>query len=206
MTIDSSIILIVSDIQNSLQQLKQTLPIHDTRIIQNEEEGKTEFLLLHAQKAIKESYLASSNTKYIILCGSTFRIEAQNSLLKVLEEPPKNIVFIIVTQSKSSILPTIFSRIPHKIMTTKQEIVEFPLNLKQLELKDINLFLKENARISKNDAKQLIESMLYKTQQEKLTLTQEQLDIFSSSLKLINLNSRPLNVLTNLLLSLLKDK
>ena len=201
----NSKILIVSNIDATVQELKKTLPIHDTRIIQNEEEGKTDFLLTHAQKAIKEAYLASSNTKYIILCGTVLRIEAQNALLKVLEEPPKNIIFIIVTQSKSSILPTIFSRISHEIKQTKIQIEEFPLDLKGLELKDINIFLKENQRISKNEAKEIIESILYKVNQQNIKLNQKQLDTFSTAIKLLNLNSRPLNVLTSVLLNLISD-
>ncbi|RLA82564.1 MAG: DNA polymerase III subunit delta' [Epsilonproteobacteria bacterium] len=203
--IDSSIIFIVTNIDDTLNSLLPTLPKHDTRIIRNEEDGKTEFLISHAQKAIKESYLASSNTKYIILCGSIFRVEAQNSLLKVLEEPPKNIVFIIITQSKSSILPTIFSRIPHKFMKEKVIIDEFPLDLVKLDLQQILDFLKENQRINKNETKQLIESILYKVQQQNIILNEKQLNNFSKSIKLINLNSRPINVLTHILLSLLED-
>lgn len=206
MTIDSSTILIVSNIQNTLQQLLPTLPRHNIRIIQNEEDGKTEFLIAHAQKTIKEAYLASSDTKYIILCGSSFRVEAQNSLLKVLEEPPKNIVFILITLSKSTILPTIFSRIPHKIMKEKTIIKQCPLDLKRLDLRQMYDFLKQNQRITKIEAKELIESLLYKAQEDKLNLSQKQLDSFSTALRLIHLNSRPINVLTNILLQLTYTK
>ncbi len=200
--ITSSTIFIVSDIDNTLEQLLPTLPKHNTRIIRNTEDGKSEFLITHAQKAIKEAYLATSSTKYILICGSTLRIEAQNSLLKVLEEPPKNIVFIIITQSKSAILPTIFSRIPYKIIKEKKEIKECPLDLQRMDLRQIYEFLKLNQRISKNDAKELIESLLYKANKQKLNLNQKQLDSFSTALKLINLNSRPINVLTSVLLNL----
>ena len=143
--IERSTILIVSNIENTISNLLLSLPKHDTRIIKNEEDGKSEFLIVHSQKTIKEAYLASSSTKYIILCGSTFRIEAQNSLLKVLEEPPKNVIFIIVTLSKSTILPTIFSRIPHKIMKEKTIIKESSLDLKNLDLKNIYEFFKRKS-------------------------------------------------------------
>lgn len=36
--------------------------------------------------------------------------EAWHSFLKILEEPPKNVFFIIIGQSRESVLPTIFSR------------------------------------------------------------------------------------------------
>jgi DNA polymerase-3 subunit delta' len=204
MVIDSSIILIVSNIDDTLNNIISTLPKHDIRVIRNEEEGKTEFLIPQAQRTIKEAYLASSSTKYIILCGSTFRIEAQNTLLKVLEEPPKNIIFILITQSKSSILPTIFSRLPHKIFKSKSIIKECNLDFKTIDLRNMYEFLKQNQRVSKNEAKELIESFLYKIKIQKLKLTNQQLDDFSNALKLINLNSKPINVLTNLLLGFIK--
>jgi len=200
MNITSSIILIVSDIEKTVEQLFSTLPKHFTRVIKNEEEGKSEFLIDQAKQTIKEAYLASNETKYIILCGSTFRNEAQNSLLKVLEEPPKNIIFILITQSKSSILPTIFSRMPYKNLREKSKIKECELNLLNLELKNIYDFLKQHQRISKDEARDLIQSILFKAKNQNLNLNKEQLECFSNSLKLINLNSKPVNVITNLLL------
>ncbi|XPV54940.1 MAG: hypothetical protein ACNI3H_02325 [Halarcobacter ebronensis] len=71
--------------------------------------------------------MSTNEKKYLFLCGTTFRSEAQNSLLKVLEEPPKNIVFIIITTPKSTILPTIFSRMPHKIL--KRGFTKFKIYL-----------------------------------------------------------------------------
>ena len=201
--IDSSTILIVSNVQNTLNQLLPTLLKHDTRVIKNEEDDKTQFQKDEAKRAIKEAYLATNNTKYIILCGSTFRIEAQNSLLKILEEPPKNIIFIIVTESKSSILPTIFSRIPHKIMKEKTTLKECSLDLQRLDLKQINDFLKEHQRINKDDAKEIVQSLLIKTKVQNIHLNEKQLDSFSDAIKLLNLNSRPLNIFTYILLNLL---
>ena len=200
MIIKNSIILVVSNIDNTLSQILPALPKHNTRIVRNKEEGKTEFRILHAQQTIKEAYLASSETKYIILCGSTFRTEAQNSLLKILEEPPKNIVFILITQSKSSILPTILSRMPHKILKERVDIEEFPIDLVTIDLRQTYNFLKEHQRISKNDAKELIEAIVYKIQIQNIKLNEEQLKSISDGIKLINLNSRPLNVITNILL------
>jgi DNA polymerase-3 subunit delta' len=206
MNITSSTILIVSDIEKTLEQLLFTLPRHFTRVIKNEEDGKTEFQIIHAQKTIKEAYLASNETKYIIMCGSTFRIEAQNSLLKVLEEPPKNIVFILITQSKNSILPTIFSRIPHKILKEKTIKNECSLNFINIDLRQIYDFLKQYQRISKNEAKELIQSIIYKINSQNISLNEKQLNSFSNGIKLINLNSRPLNVITNILLNIVGDR
>ena len=203
--INHSSILIVNDIEATVNELVSKYPLHSTRIIKNEE--KEEFLTAQAVQAIKEAYIASNETKYIFLCGSTFRKEAQNSLLKVLEEPPRNVVFIIITNSKTSLLPTIYSRLPYKYLKTsilKKD--ESTLNLNKLDLKDIYNFLKENQKISKNEAKQIVESILLKVNSQKIKLSAKELDFFSKSIKLLELNSRPINILTTLLLSLANQK
>lgn len=47
---------------------------------------------------------------YIIDKAEKMTIEAQNALLKTLEEPPKYAIIILVTNNKESLLPTIKSR------------------------------------------------------------------------------------------------
>ena len=202
--IDYSSILIVNDIEVTLTELLPNYPIHSTRIVKNEE--KEEFLLIQANQAIKEAYIASSEKKYIFLCGSTFRKEAQNSLLKILEEPPKNVVFIIITNSKSSLLPTIYSRLPYKYLKKSVLRNESILDINKLDLKDIYNFLKDNQKISKQEAKEVVESILMKVNNQKIKLSHKELDFFSKSIKLLELNSRPINVLTTLLLSMANQK
>ncbi len=202
--IDYSAILIVNDIESTLSELLPNYPMHSTRIIKNEE--KEEFLLVQATQAIKEAYIATSEKKYIFLCGSTFRKEAQNSLLKILEEPPKNVIFIIITNSKSSLLPTIYSRMPYKYLKKSILKAESLLDINKLDLKDIYNFLKENQKISKNEAKDIVESILIKVNNQKIKLSRKQLELFSISIKLLELNSRPINILTTLLLSIANQK
>ena len=202
--IDYSSILVVNDIESTLNELLPTYPMHSTRIIKNEE--KDEFLLIQATQAIKEAYIATSETKYIFLCGSTFRKEAQNSLLKILEEPPKNVVFIIITNSKTSLLPTIYSRLPYKYLKKSVLKAESLLDINKLDLKDIYNFLKENQKISKSEAKDIVESILIKANNQKIKLSRKQLELFSISIKLLELNSRPINILTTLLLSIANQK
>ncbi len=54
---------------------------------------------------------------YIIENGDILTAEAQNALLKTLEEPPEYTVFIIITSNKSFMLETVLSR---------SEIIYFP--------------------------------------------------------------------------------
>ncbi|AXX95138.1 DNA polymerase III subunit delta' [Arcobacter ellisii] len=202
--IENSSILIVNDIETTINELIPKYPLHSTRIIKNEE--KEEFQIAQATQAIKEAYIASIEKKYIFLCGTTFRKEAQNSLLKILEEPPRNVVFIIITNSKTSLLPTIYSRLPYKYLKKSLIKQESTLNLNKLDLKDIYNFLKENQKISKQEAKDIVESILLKVNNQKIKLSQKELEFFSKSIKLLELNSRPINVLTTLLLFLANQK
>lgn len=47
---------------------------------------------------------------YILANAHCMNQNAQNALLKILEEPPKYVVFILTTNSKSALLPTVLSR------------------------------------------------------------------------------------------------
>lgn len=200
----SSHILIVNDIEQTLNTLIPSLPLHSVRIVKNEE--KDEFLMAQANAAIKEAYIASNSSKYIVLCGTTFRQEAQNALLKVLEEPPHNVIFILVTTSKSAILPTILSRMPHRYEKTQKTQYLCPIDATHLDLKDVYHFLKEHQKISKNEAKSMVEAILMQFNEKKVSLNKKELESFSRSIKLIDLNSRPINILTTLLLSLSQIK
>lgn len=53
-----------------------------------------------------------SDRKVFILDNiGEYNIQSQNALLKVLEEPPKNVFFILTATSKNSVLPTVLSRV-----------------------------------------------------------------------------------------------
>ncbi|HJE02891.1 MAG TPA: DNA polymerase III subunit delta' [Aliarcobacter thereius] len=197
-----SSILVVNSIDTALDEILKFYPSHYTRVIKNSE--KSEFQILDAQNALKEAYIATNETKYIFLCGSTFRIEAQNSLLKVLEEPPLNIVFILLVESKSSILPTIHSRLLYKNLKTTHIENNLDLNIKHLDLKTLYNFIEENQRISKEHAIKLVSKILLKANEDKVSLGKKELDNFNKSISLLELNSRPINVLTHLLLSILE--
>ncbi|WP_226800251.1 DNA polymerase III subunit delta' [Aliarcobacter butzleri] len=202
--IENSSILIVNNIEETLNLMLPKYPLHSVRVIKNEE--KEEFLIAQANETIKEAFIATSEKKYLFLCGSTFRKEAQNALLKILEEPPRNIVFILITNSKTSLLPTIYSRLPYKYLKKSEQKIELSLDLNRLDLKDIYTFLQENQKISKQEAKDIVESLLLKANNQKIKLSQKKLDFFSKAIKLLELNSKPINVLTTLLLYLSNQK
>lgn len=196
-------LFIVNDINVYIKKISSKLPLNSFRVIKNEDDGKNDFLLPQAHKAIKESYIASSEPKYLILAGNSFRVEAQNSLLKSLEEPPLNIRFILITTSKSSILPTILSRVQIRYKKIKVENLKLELQINNLSLKDSYQFIKKNQRVSKDESKKIIKAILYDVYKYNITLTEKELEIFSNSMKLLELNSKPINILTTIILTLL---
>ncbi|WP_228137873.1 DNA polymerase III subunit delta' [Aliarcobacter cryaerophilus] len=202
--VKNSSIFIVNSIEDSLNKFLAVYPIHQTRVIKNEE--KDEFQIEQANKTLKEAYIASNETKYLFLCGAIFRVEAQNALLKILEEPPKNIVFILLVSSKNSLLPTIYSRLPYKNLKKVVEKDDIELNIKKLDLKDIYTFIKNNQKITKDEAINIVETILIKANKENIKLNQKELDIFFKSIKLLELNSKPTTVLNYLLLSILEKE
>lgn len=85
----------------------------DIRI--EEGSGATRSLSVDGVKAIiADAYRKPEEADYnvyILLLGARTLAPAQNKLLKVIEEPPKGAVFILVCESAEQLLPTIRSRV-----------------------------------------------------------------------------------------------
>lgn len=64
----------------------------------------------HLQEKVIEKPIISSKKVYIINDADLMTKEAQNCLLKTLEEPPEYVVIILIVTNESNILPTIKSR------------------------------------------------------------------------------------------------
>ena len=63
------------------------------------------------QKELSKKGTFEANTRVVlILNGENLNIEAQNSFLKTLEEPPTDTVIIMVTSHREKLLPTVYSR------------------------------------------------------------------------------------------------
>lgn len=82
------------------------------------------------QEKILEKPIVSEKKVYIINDADLMTKEAQNCLLKTLEEPPKYIVIILVLSSESKILNTIKSRCMKIIFEKlkKEELIQFVNN------------------------------------------------------------------------------
>ena len=76
--------------------------------------SSTDFIGIHQVKELKsEVYLKPYEGKNrVVIIDQIHRLtkEASNSLLKILEEPPENVIFILLTNKFKSVLTTIVSR------------------------------------------------------------------------------------------------
>lgn len=77
------------------------------------EEGKKNIAVAQIRALRNESFVKPHSAKrrvFIIDGADTMNEQSQNALLKVLEEPPGDIVFILIAESKAALLETIISR------------------------------------------------------------------------------------------------
>ncbi|MBN2738571.1 MAG: hypothetical protein JXR70_16435 [Spirochaetales bacterium] len=67
----------------------------------------------HIRRAIYWAHMSSSGSAKVILINGIDHLQtaSSNSLLKILEEPPKNVYLILVSEKKGPILTTLLSRL-----------------------------------------------------------------------------------------------
>lgn len=191
-------IIISNDFDGIKTKMIEDFGLKNLRFIPKE--VTNEFLLDDARVVEKESYIAETQEKIIILMAYSFRTEAQNFLLKLLEEPPRNIKFLIVTPSKNLLLPTIKSRlICQKDKIIKEEI-DLKIDLKKLDLKMIFEFIKENENLDKVELMQKISLLVQECLKVK-KFKEEELDFFYKAYELAKLNSKASLLFATLLLN-----
>lgn len=167
---------------------------------------REDFLIEDAKAAIAEAYISEEQTKYVVLGAKSFNAVSQNALLKVLEEPPRNIEFIVIAPSKSLFLPTIRSRLPIKSSQQHSVPTGVELHLSRLDLAALFDFLKTHSRVARHEAKVLIESIYHQAVfNEKMILTKRQMEAFERAYKLLELNGRLQTILLHLLMSFIPE-
>ncbi len=202
-------VIITHQVENVLSSLEALRTTELFTIIrsQDDKEQPKEFLVEHAQEAIDKAYIASESLNYIILIASRFSDIAQNRLLKIIEEPPKNKAFVLITASKSSLLPTIQSRLPVTVFNDAESEEVFALDVVNLNLAKLYTFVQENARISSVECKALVEKIsLSAMKSGKYNLDDSTLKVFSDSIKALEVGSPTTFILNTLLLKLLAQK
>lgn len=190
-------IVITDDFEGIKEKFKEAIEPGQLVVIESDE-----LKIEHAKEAVKEAYIASKEDRYILLVANRFNVYAQNALLKILEEPPKNSHFILVSRSKSTFLPTILSRLPVQKIDAQQA---GEISFEQFDLEGLYELAKQKD-ITKTQAKSLIKGMLKWAMKQQYNLSQKELDYFGNAIKLIELNSNISNVLITAGLILLRHK
>ena len=168
---------------------------------------KETFSVVDAKLAIEKAYMASEEITIIILAAKTFSPLVQNKLLKVIEEPPKNKEFIILCESKSTILDTIKSRLPILVLSEMKEEEALGLDLNQLSLASVYEFIQTHKRTDAKAMKPLIERISKEAiRSEDYNLDEKTLTLFSNAFIALDVGSPPQFVLNTLLLKLLARK
>jgi len=196
-------IVVTSDFESLKAKLESEFGINNLRFFISDD-----FLLENAKEAIAEAYIAEKDEKILVIHANSFRTEAQNALLKIIEEPPRNIKFIIATQSKNLLLPTIRSRMLIENNLTKKPKITLDLNLKSLSLKELTNFIDQKIadeqaqKFGKNELKELVGVIVTKAVDSGYKFSGDEMDYFFSLIKLADLNAKSHAVLTPLLLTI----
>lgn len=104
----------------------------DFKQIEPDEKGSIKIdMIRKMQEEISQKPIISTKKIYIINDSETMTEEAQNCLLKTLEEPPEYIVIILLTSNESKLLTTVKSR-----------CLKIPMQ--EISKNDINIYLKQN--------------------------------------------------------------
>lgn len=166
---------------------------------------KKNFSIDDAKLAIEKAYMSSEVETIIILAAKEFSIDVQNKLLKVIEEPPPGVSFILMVSSKAALLPTVRSRLPVAVLREKQESEAFELDMAHLDLVSVYDFVQKHKRlIDKTAAKSLVERISTEAiKSQRFDLDEKTLQLFYNAFKALDVGSPPQFVFTTLLLKLL---
>jgi DNA polymerase III subunit delta' len=130
--------------ENTVKQNTQSIGIEDIK---------------HMQKKIFLKPLKSKTKAVVIDDAQLLTIEAQNALLKILEEPPEHTLLILSSQTKETLLPTILSRCQlivleeEAIKLSEKELTELTAFLENLPVLPIGEKLKKAEQLAKEKEK-----------------------------------------------------
>ncbi len=198
-------IVISSNYEKVVESLKEKAPKGSSfELFIKDDEN---FLVSDANEVIASAYLASQEKVFLILYAKQFSEVVQNRLLKIIEEPPKNKEFILITPSKSTLLATIRSRLPLIYLKEEKEELVLDLNLANLTLEEVYRFVQEHKRLKNTEAIAIVEQIIQSAiKSNKYKLDEEILDLFYKLRVALELGSPPDFIITTLLLKLLAKK
>jgi DNA polymerase-3 subunit delta' len=201
----SSQVVISSDYEKVIESIKSIAP-KDASFELFIKDGES-FKVEDANEVISKAYLASNNTIFLILYSDNFSDVVQNRLLKIIEEPPKNKEFILITPSKSTLLATIKSRLPIVNLATNQDDFVLELDFNNLDLNSVYNFIQKHKRLKPKEATPYLEHIVTNAiKSKKFNLDSSTFDTFKDARLALDMGSPADFVLTVVLLKLLARK
>ncbi len=194
-------LILHNDVSAKAEQLVQSNPGVQfvTRLVD-------EFLIEDAKFAVEKAYVSSEEQKVILLGAQKFSQIAQNKLLKIIEEPPKNITFILLTPTKNTILPTIRSRLPIYNELQKRQGKQ-GVDMARFDLGTLYELLQESKGIKPFEAKAVMEQMVKDAMQSnQYRFKQSDYKSIEECIKLLDLGSPAIVLLNTVGLKLLDIK
>ncbi|MDR0762488.1 MAG: DNA polymerase III subunit delta' [Campylobacteraceae bacterium] len=199
--IDESYILVCRDLDKIKTYITDNYQNTNIKIF-----APDDFLLENAKEVVREAYIAESEQKIIVMISKSFNLIAQNSLLKILEEPPRNITFIMCAPSRMIFLPTVRSRLTIKVLEADVKLQKSGLDFKRMGIGEIYSFIKDKRYMEKNELKSLIQGIMEEICEQDIKLNAHELSFFEKILHLAELNSSSSNLLSCALLAIYHRK
>lgn len=197
-----SAVIITSDFAAVIARYRAMEPQPMLHVVEGDD-----FLVEHAVEAVRLASLATETMQIIVLAAKRFSPIAQNKLLKILEEPPPNTAFLLLTPLKSALLATIRSRLPvHQEAVTASDVPQTP-ELGNLDLQTLYDFVRENRSVDAAKARMICEKLAMEALQGGRFRTDEALlESFARAARLLDMGSPPAFVITALLVQLLQRR
>ncbi len=123
----------------------------DITLVTNED-GKKTITVSQIRELRNEAYIKPHQAQkrvFVIDGADTMNEQSQNALLKVLEEPPMAVMFVLIAENKSSLLDTIISR----CVTLTLNAPDFSVSLEYIKSKTDfkEEIIKEALQLEKNN-------------------------------------------------------
>lgn len=162
-----------------------TISPFDKTVIQSDTASIGIELIRDMQKSIYFKPLKGEKKMFVIENAHTITMEAQNALLKVLEEPPLHTYFFLSAQNENAFLPTILSRCKLIVLEEEKPLIseekeqEYATNFQQLTQGSIasRLAFAEKLASDKTKTQEWIEEMIYMLHRKMLENPQESREV-----------------------------
>lgn len=187
-------IIITQNPDEYINELKQSVKI--CKIYKDDE-----FLLDDAKSIMQNAYLIEEYDKYFVLSYKDYSIQAQNYMLKLLEEPPAKVYFKILVSSKNILLPTIKSRLISRKLDSYKNDFEIKIDLKNMNYLDI-----ANYNIDKANLSDFISALIKQCYKNNIKLSKDLLEEFYKCYELSKVNSNPKIITSRLLLGIMRER